>query len=107
MSDHECVFCKHREKEAADDVEFHAIDTGEYICSNCLDDIRLFKGDTATLLFLSDEHVSDEAGEFIAERFENAVREAKERFEDGVISETTESNRHTSNATKRKEGLGK
>lgn len=64
VKDQLCLVCKVPEGDAADEVTYLRIDTGERACSNCLADLRAFKFELEQLTLLA-EWVSDQHREDI------------------------------------------
>jgi len=49
-----CILCKVPAEEAADEVAYRRLETGERICSNCAGDLRAFKYELAMQHFVAD-----------------------------------------------------
>ena len=59
VKDQLCLLCKVPAEEAADEVTYLRLETGERLCSNCAEDLRAFKYELACQHFVAD-YLSDD-----------------------------------------------
>lgn len=89
ISQEKCILCKKKLENLAADSE--GIFTGERICENCLQLLRDFKNEQATILLVAQEFVEGGA----ADRLYEALGEAVDKeFEEGNIQAKNSSGSH-------------
>lgn len=66
VKDQLCILCKIPAEEADDAVDYHRLETGERICSNCAGDLRSFKYELAIQHFVADWVTDDHRRDLMA-----------------------------------------